>query len=76
MRYNAMLKEARMIAPQTEEQTSGGQYGHLSIHISDHSTEEERKKKTYPEPAAITRWESRYIKTLYTEIYMQYQYFK
>jgi len=59
-----------------KKQTSGGQYGHLSIHISDHSTEEERKKKTYPEPAAITRRESRYIKTLYTEIYMQYQYFK
>jgi hypothetical protein len=45
MRYNAMLKEARMIAPQTEEQTSGGQYGHLSIHIEDVRSFYRRKKK-------------------------------
>jgi hypothetical protein len=47
-----MLEEARMTAPQTEEQTSGGQYGHSSIHIEDVRLFY-RKKEIYPEPATI-----------------------
>jgi hypothetical protein len=48
-----MLEEARMTAPQTEEQTSGGQYSYLSIHIEDVRSFYRKKKETHPKPATI-----------------------